>query len=58
MCVAKVTFVRQPTVNFCFVERVFYFIREYAGREARYDLLRIMLIGGMENIVVDEDVIP
>jgi len=45
-------------VNFCFIERIFYFIREYTGGEARDDLLRVMVIGGMENIVVDEDVIP
>ena len=57
MCIPKVTFVRQSAVDFCFVKRICYFIWEYAGREARDDFHRFMLIGGMKDVVVDEDVV-
>ena len=55
--VAEVAFVREPEVDLGLVERVLDFVRVHTGREAGDDLLHLELVRGVEDVIVDEDVV-
>lgn len=57
MGVAKVTFMRGATVDFALVEGVRHLIGEHACRQTRDDLFHVMLVGRVQYIIIDEDVI-
>jgi hypothetical protein len=45
-------------VYFVLIQGVGYFIWEYTGGKAGDDFGSLAHVGGMENVVVDQDVIP
>ena len=56
--VAEVGFVREAEVDLRLIERVFDLVRIYAGGEAGNDFLYFELMRGVQDVVVDEDVVP
>ena len=58
MRVAEVGLVREAKVDLRLIERVFDFVGIYAGREAGDNLLYFEIVCSMQDIVVDENVVP
>ena len=56
--VAEVGLVREAQVDLSLIERVFDLVWIYAGREAGYNLLYFEIVRSVQDIVVDENVVP
>ena len=56
--VSEVGLMRGSEVDLCLVEGVLYLVGEDAGGEAGYELADLVLVGGLEHVVVDEQVVP
>lgn len=57
MSIPEITLMWGASVNFIFVQGVLDLVREDTSREARDDLLNLVLVGGMKDIVIDQDVV-
>lgn len=57
MRIPKIALMRRARVDLGLVERVGDFVGEDAGGEAGDDLFGFDLVGGVQNVVVDEDVV-
>lgn len=55
--IAKVTLVRRADVNLGLIKGVLHLVGEHACRETRHHLLHVVLVGCMQNVIVDEDVV-
>lgn len=57
MGISKVTLMRWPKVDFGLVERIVNLVREDAGGETRDELGDFVLMRGLEDVVVYEEVL-
>ena len=58
MRVAEVGLVREAKVDLCLIKRVFDLVGIYTGREAGDNLLHFEIVRSVQDIVVDENVVP
>lgn len=55
--VSEITLMGRSEVDLGLVQRVLDFVREHAGRQTRDELLDMRLVGDLEHVVVDEQVL-
>lgn len=57
VCITKVTLVRRPGVDLIFVQGVLDLVGEDASRKTGDELRCVVGVGGVQDVVVDEDVV-
>jgi hypothetical protein len=57
MSIAEITLMRGAGVDFIFVQGILNLVRKNTGREAGDNFLDLVLVRGMKDIVVDQDIV-